>query len=422
VTAAAAPPTATGDRPGGRGRALLAITIVVAVILAIVLLALIAPSRRNDGPPLDPTSTAAQGTKAAVELADRLGADARVTSELPGEDTDIAVMFEDLTSGDATTDVLAWVGDGHTLVVADPFSELTPEAHDRNDDLFADSQSVDHGDCDALEPGGLTELRTLESFGPVARFDVPAGGTSCFADAEGAAVVVVQPVGGGRVISVGTPWVFTNEALDQADNAGLFAALAVPQRGTRLAVLTAGVDGSGLQPPEDSGSLTLPTGVVLGLLQLLVAFVVYCLYRSRRLGRPVPEDPPVVIAGSELTRAVGGLLEHSGARDRAAASLRRSGRRRLATAFGLPAGAEPETVVATVATRTSIDRGRLDAALIDAPVGDDAALADLSRELDDLVELARGRPGPSPAPAASPAGPIPPSPPDSPTASPGGPP
>jgi hypothetical protein len=191
----------------------------------------------------------------------------------------------------------------------------------------------------------------------------------------------------------------------------------VPEPGTRLDILVAGTDGSGLRP-SDSGDLTLPTGVALGLLQLLVAFVVYCLFRARRLGKPVSEDPPVVIAGSELTRAVGGLLEHAGARDRAAASLRRSARRRLAAAFGLPAGAEPGAVVATVADRTALDRVRLDAALLDAPVADDAALATLARELDDLVA---GALGPRSAAPSAPSAPAPPAPsPPTPTDAPSG--
>ena len=196
------------------------------------------------------------------------------------------------------------------------------------------------------------------------------------------------------MISVGTGTLFTNELLDQADNAGLWAALAVPEPGTRLDILVAGADGSGLQPSE-SGDLALPTGVVLGLLQLLVAFVIYCLYRARRLGKPVSEDPPVVIAGSELTRAVGGLLEHAGARDRAPSSLRRSARRRLASAFGLPAGAEPHAVVVTVADRTTLDRGVSTPSCSTVPVADDAALASLARELDDLVVGALGPPTPS---------------------------
>lgn len=399
MTAVASSGASTGSAPG-RSRAYLALGVVAAILVVIVVLALVAPSQRNDGPPLDTSSTGAQGTRAAVELARRLGADVRVTSELPGRDTDVALLFEDLISSEQVDDVRSWVSDGHTLVVADPYSTLAPEARFDEGAAFADSTGVARGSCDVALPAGLRDLRSLDSFGPVARYDVPEGSSSCFTDGGGA-VVVVTPVGAGLVVSVGTPWVFTNEALDQADNAGLFSVLAVPGDGTRLDVLVAGSDGSGLQPPEDGG-LSLPTGVSLGLLQLLVAFVVYCFYRARRLGKPVPEDQPVVIAGAELTRAVGGLLEHAGARDRAATSLRRSARRRLATAFGLAAGVEPEVVVSTVVGRTLLDRDRVEAALLDAPVAGDAGLADLARDLDEVVAVALGRPSSARAAGSAP--------------------
>ncbi len=400
MTAVATAGTASSGGAGGRGRAYVAIGVVVAIVVAIVVLALIAPSRRTDGDPLDPTSTSATGTKAAVELARRLGADVSITSELPDSRTQVAVLFEDLVTEDQASEVKAWVAAGHTLVVTDPYSSLTPLAEIGTAGPITDQVTIDRGRCDAEVPAGLSELRQLAIIGAFGTFETSPGETSCFTD-RGGAVVVVESIGSGRLISVGSGSFFTNELLDQADNAGLWAALAVPESGTRLDILVAGVDGSGLQP-SDSGDLSLPTGVALGLLQLLVAFVVYCLYRARRLGKPVPEDPPVVIAGSELTRAVGGLLEHAGARDRAAASLRRSARRRLAVAFGLPVGADPTAVVATVADRTALDRMRLDAALLDAAVADDAALATLARELDDVVAVALG-----PTPSA-PAAPIPP--------------
>ncbi len=412
MTAVAAPTTSAGS--GGRGRAYVAIGVVVALVAAIVVLALVAPSRRTDGDPMDPNSTSATGTKAAVELARRLGADVSVTSELPDSGTQVAVLFEDLIAEDQVSDVTAWVSAGHTLVVTDPYSSLTPVAEIGSDGPIDEQVTIERGRCDTVVPAGLTELRQLAVIGSYATFDPTPGTTSCFTDG-GRAVVVVESVGSGRLISVGTGTFFTNQLLDQADNAGLWAALAVPEPGTRLDILVAGADGSGLQP-SDSGDLTLPTGVALALLQLLVAFVVYCLYRARRLGKPVSEDPPVVIAGSELTRAVGGLLEHAGARDRAAASLRRSARRRLASAFGLPAGAEPHAVVVTVADRTPLDRERLDAALLDAPVTDDAALAALARELDDLVA---GALGPSPA-ASSPSQATAPPKPSTPTDAPSG--
>jgi len=399
MTAVAESGTGTGTS-SGRGRAFVALAVVGVVLAVVVVLALVAPSHRNDGPPLDPTSTGAKGTKAAVELARRLGADVRVTSELPGPRTDVAVVFQDLIGPDQADDVRAWVADGHTLVLADPYSALAPEGSLDRGDPFAESVGVDRGRCDATVPRGLTDLRALDSFGPAARFEVPPGSSACFGDEQGS-VVVVTPLGDGLVVSVGTPWVFTNEALDQADNAGLFAALAVPSEGTHLDVLVAGADGSGLQPTDDGG-LSLPTGVSLGLLQLLVAFVVYCLYRARRLGKPVSEDPPVVIAGSELTRAVGGLLEHAGARDRAASSLRRSARRRLARAFALPAGVDPHAVVATVVARTALEPARVEAVLLDAPVASDRDLAALAHDLDEVVATALGRPSPGSPVAAEP--------------------
>ena len=379
-----------GAGDGGRGRARLVLFAVVGVVLILVVVAVLAPAQRRDGPPLDPRSTTASGTKAATELARGLGADVRIRSEIPGDDVDVAVMFQDLVDDEVADDLDAWVSAGHTLVIADPSSQLAPEGDYQSSDPFADSQSVRRDECDVSEPEGLDRLGELASYGSVVRFEVPGGARSCFADSKGS-VVVVQPVGRGQLISVGTPYVFTNEALDHADNAGLFAALAVPTRSTRLDVLVVGEDGSGIQGPREAGDLVLPDGVVLALLQLFVAFVVYCVYRARRLGKPVVEDPTVAIAGSELVWAVGGLLEHAGARDRAAASLRRSARRRLATAFGLPIGADAQAVVATVAARTPLDHDRLAAGLQDGPVADDASLATLGGELDGLVAAALGR-------------------------------
>jgi hypothetical protein len=379
---------------------MVALVLVAAALVVLVLIALAAPAARNDGPPLDPDSTAPNGTKAAIELARELGADVRVTSDFPGDDVDVAMMFEDLTQDAVAPRLQRWMASGHTLVVAAPISDLTPRAEGQEPDSFRESTTVERGRCDVREPAGLPALGSLEAFGPVARYAVPDEARACFVDDNGA-FVVVQAVGQGLLVSVGSPWVFTNEALDQADNAGLFAALAVPDSGTRLDVLVAGsVDGE-LQAPSDD-SLRLPTGVSLALLQLLIAFVVYTLYRARRLGKPVAEDQQVVIAGSELVRAVGGLLEHAGARDRAATSLRRSARRRLASAFGLPAGASSDQVVGAVSSRTPLPHDRLAAALVDVPVVDDASLARLARELDEIVAAAVGRTEPTPKPSDTP--------------------
>src|SRR5206468_2825944 len=70
--------------------------------------------------------------------------------------------------------------------------------------------------------------------------------------------------------------------------------------------------------------------------QLLVAFVAAALWRGRRLGRPVPEEPPVEVPASELVLAVGALRQRGRQRQRAAHDLATRARRVLADRMGLP--------------------------------------------------------------------------------------
>src|SRR3546814_18850835 len=100
-----------------------------------------------------------------------------------------------------------------------------------------------------------------------------------------------------------------------------------------------------LDPPVPAGggdeSLIdlIPPGVERALLQLGVAFVLYAVWRAIRLGRPVREDQPVRIAGSELVAAVGRLLGRTRRPDAAAAALRGRLRRRLRSRLGVPGSA-----------------------------------------------------------------------------------
>src|SRR3546814_8139145 len=85
-----------------------------------------------------------------------------------------------------------------------------------------------------------------------------------------------------------------------------------------------------LDPPVPAGggdeSLIdlIPPGVERALLQLGVAFVLYAVWRAIRLGRPVREDQPVRIAGSELVAAVGRLLGRTRRPDRKSTRLNSS--------------------------------------------------------------------------------------------------
>ena len=107
-------------------------------------------------------------------------------------------------------------------------------------------------------------------------------------------------------------------------------------------------------------------------------------WRSRRLGKPVAEPQPVAVAGSELVAAVGTLLDRSGSPQHAADTLRADLRRFLGDRLGVPADAPAGALAAVAHERIGLDRARLEQALGDAPVDDDAQLVALAQLVDAL--------------------------------------
>jgi hypothetical protein len=214
-------------------------------------------------------------------------------------------------------------------------------------------------------------------------FDVPPEGTGCFPGGAGAFVAVAD-VGRGTVVGIGGAALLTNERLGDEDNAVLAAALLAPEPGTRVAVVRPAAAGGG--GTKSLGDLVSP-GVKGALLQLGVAFLLYALWRARRLGRPVPEPQPVPLAASELVVAVGNLLQQAGRRDQAGALLRADLRRRLAERLSLPLDAPAEVVATTAAARTGIPLERLRAALAPVPLREDEELVALSAEVAAVEEV-----------------------------------
>jgi hypothetical protein len=399
VTATATAPGGTGatDRAGGR-RGFVVVGLVLVALVVVLVVA--APDRRSSGPPFDPSSTDPDGTRAAMELAERLGADVDVRSSIPDGSTDVVVVFEDVLDVDAAQRLQTWTEDGGRLVLADPYSAVTPIAEPVDVGIFDDVVTLDPDRCDLGSIGGAEAFEPVVSPVPAFRFEVEGAVRTCYGDGDRAALVAAD-AGAGTVVAFGAPRAFTNEYLDEEGNAGLFAALVVPEPGVRVAVLVPGDDGDELDPGEPGGlGDVLPDGALFAIAQLAVAFVVYALHRARRLGRPVPEDPPVEVAGSELVRAVGTMRQRAGERDRAAMSLRRSARLQLISRFGLPVESSPEAVAASVAARTGLDADRLSAALVDRSLPDEDALRALGAELDALVATALGQ-GRSPGPAVA---------------------
>jgi len=350
-------------------------TIALGVVAAALVAALVAGPPRRDGPPLDPRSDTPLGTSGLVALLERFDADVELSVGLPGPGDDVALVLQDQLDEEQTGAVARWVEQGGTLVVTDPGSSLTPPLSDPTS-FLPDAEPVDPGRCTVDALRGLGEV---DGGAPVL-YEVPAGAGSCFGDGD-AAFVVVGSHGAGEVVAVGGAAFVTNEKLDEADNAVLALALLAPERGMRVRFVDPPLPVGG--GDEALGDL-VPGGVKRALVQLAVAFVLYALWRAVRLGRPVLEQQPVQIAGSELVAATGRLLARTRDPQAAADALRADRRRRLRTRLGVAPTADLDVLVAVTAARTGLPAEAVAAALDDRPIPTDDALVTLNRAVAAL--------------------------------------
>src|SRR5205085_6476706 len=109
-----------------------------------------------------------------------------------------------------------------------------------------------------------------------------AGAVGCFGD-KGRFLVVARTEGEGTVVAVGGPGPFLNQELGNLDNSVLAVSLLAPAPGTHVAYVLPAAVGGGQRSLTDLISPRLK----LAFLQLLIAFLLVCLWRARRLGRPV---------------------------------------------------------------------------------------------------------------------------------------
>jgi hypothetical protein len=350
----------------------------LAVLAALVVAAIaVGAPRSSNSDPLDPASTASDGTKALVLLLRSSGAVVQVTSRMPDSSTRIALLLEDTTSQAQTDQLTRWVRNGGVLVVADPASSFVPIGG-RGGGLLGLPSEINRGDCTIDALADLDHVFVPDA----GLYTVPSGSARCFGTGL-AAFVVDTPSGAGHLVALGSPSPLTNGYLDNADNAALAVGLLAPQPRARVSVLW-GMTGSGAAGSTGGLGDLISVGVQLAFVELLIAFAVYAWWRGRRLGKPVLETQPVAIAGSELVEAHGNLLQQSHDPDRAARVLRSDLRRRLCERLGLPPDAPPGIVAEVTAARTGIDRDRVARAVTELPVRSDAELLELARDIDTI--------------------------------------
>jgi hypothetical protein len=355
-----------------RGRA----GFTIALLFGLLIVAWAAGRPPNDGDPLDPRSSAEFGARGLVLFLHELGADVDISATGPSTSTDVAVLLEDRLTEASRRELATWVEDGGTLVIADPGSPLSaPLSEDGNDVLAAITGDIERGTCDLDE---LDDVNDIDAPGALL-YDTGVADSQCFGD-DRAAYVVSGTIGAGRVISVGSPTPFLNDALDDRDHSLLAAGLMVPEDGAQVTVLERPPPGEG----DDDLTDLVSDGVKAALVQLALAFAVYAVFRARRLGRPVPEPLPVPIAGSELTAAVGELMQQRRDPTRAARVIQQDTRRQLARRLGLPVDATAQAVADAVSARVDTGADHVLDLLNRPSVEDERALVDLIRDLDAI--------------------------------------
>jgi hypothetical protein len=377
------------EAPLDVGRLWHAARLPVAIgVVALALVGVLAAVTASNVVPLDPRSTAPAGTHALSVL---LGA-RDVTVGVPGT---VADLVGGASAGGETV-VLAEPGqlsDGvlHRLA-ASPATVLLIGPQARELAAFSVGASVDNLVADdVLSPG--CRLPAAVTAGSI-RFDglvyaARPGLTACYRDGPDAALLSATRPGGGRTFVLGNGGLLSNAHLAAQGNAAL--GLGLLDEAPRVAWVPPGALGGALAAGDRRGLVSLlPDGLVWGLVQLLVALVLFALWRARRLGRPVVEPLPVVVRAAETVEGNARLLHAASARSTAATALRAATARRLASRLRLGRDPDPATLVAVVAEHAGQSAGAVHSLLYGAEPLDDPALVRLATALPEL-EAAAGR-------------------------------
>jgi len=386
MTVALSAKVVADHRMSGRNRALAWGAVLLGA--AVLVIAVRRPS--GEGTALDPNGTGSLGAKALVLLLREGGADVAISARPPAADRRTAIVLADTFDHARTDAITSWVEGGGTLVVADPGSSLT-QAQPFLPPING-AQKVEDVEAGCARIPALAGIGTIRTGGSLVydRQNRGAGAVGCFATRDGD-WLVATPLGRGTVVALGGAGALVNSKLGKADAAGLVVALLAPRPGTPTQVISdlapdAGDIGGGDEGKGGGGGLFagLPRAAQVGGIQLLVVFVAVGLWRGRRLGRPVVEEQPVEIPGSELVVAVGDLYQKGRHRRRAAEVLGGHARRAVADRLGLPRNCDTRTVAEVAASRTGLPVDQVHAAIAPPEPTDDAGLVALAQASDEL--------------------------------------
>jgi hypothetical protein len=357
-----------------------AVALGLLAVLAVVAFWVLAGSPKSAPTPYSPSSTAPNGAKALALLLRQLGDKVNTSGLLPEPGKGVALVLYDQLDGSTRADVTRWVKRGGTLVVADPTSPLEGTvvaqglpntALTTSGPLAPACQAPWARDVSAVDPEGDPLL------------EVPSGAYSCFpVIRHDASFAVAQNEGAGVVVALGGADLWSNRYLSDTDNALFAADLLAPAKGGTVGWLVTSRVGSGTATVWS----IVPSRVKALLATLVIAVLATCLWRARRLGRPVLEVPLVPLPGFELVVATGRLLEKNRRFEEAAALMRADACGQIASRLGQAPGTGPATVAQVAAQFSGLPADEVVAALCGPPPRNESDLLELARLLQRIRE------------------------------------
>ncbi len=380
-------PTGPSSVPDTDRRHPVLVTIMVIAVLAAVLAA-VARGHYRDGP-LEPDAPTAQGSKAAVQVLEGLGVtvdvDRHTADAVDALDGGSTVLVTDPGRlGDRQLTALAEAQErtGGTLVLVQPDgmalsslgSEITPVGSLRT------KARVDAGPgcADLSHRARVLEIPAeADTIRSAALLYRPADGTQGCVSTEKGSLVVEDD---GLVV-LGSADLLTNAGVGHADNSALALNLLGAQDDLSWYVPSAN-DPMAATSQTPLGFLPDWAGPVV--LWLLLVTVVALVALGRRFGPVVIEPLPVTVRPQELVLGRARLLQRSGSRDAAAASLRTATSIRLADRLGLHHESSLDGLIAALAPHSRRTPEQLRTLLGPTPVTSDPDLVRLAHDLDHL--------------------------------------
>lgn len=369
----------------------LLILIAAVVVVGILIVVLTGRVPRSD--PFRMSSTAPDGYGALSLLLEQHGTKTRDISptellqefdETHYESVGLVLPRFSLLHEETVEELLDHVATGATLIAGEvlgaqeaqygfqfedmpinPYREIWP-THDHwsfdispQELIDAEAELVDTLTCDIEE---LKDLGAIDAFGSDA-FSISETSIGCYGS-QGWFYVAQGPLLAGTVITVGSPYLFTNARMQpqKEDGGRAFsnATMALRMLGEFDEIWVIGEDTGIIDLNEEESMFdVVPDQAWLTFWCLMVGVVLFVWWKGRRHGAPIEEEQPVEIAGSALVSSIGELRRRKGNASQAAKALRVELRRDLGLRIGLPPNAAVAALIDAISRQTTMPKEEL---------------------------------------------------------------